>query len=699
MYRNSLSELSAKLSVIDCVDDMAYAASKFLGETLNVSRVGYGTVNKPAETIHIERDWNAPGVKTLAGTLRFRDYGSYIDDLKRGVLVVFSDADKDERTASTARALKAISAQSVVNMPVSERGDLVALLYLNHAVAREWTDEELRLIREVAELTHVAIERRRAEHDLRNSEAKFVAIANSIDQMIWSTRPDGFHDYYNDRWYDYTGVPHGSTDGEAWNGMFHADDQERAWSVWRHCLDTGERYHIEYRLRHHSGEYRWVIGRAQCVRDNAGNITRWYGTCTDIHDLKMAEERLRELNATLETRVQAAIEERRMAEEALRQAQKMEAVGQLTGGIAHDFNNLLQIIIGNLGSLQRWLPAELGREQRAVNNAMSGAKRAATLTQRLLAFSRRQPLDPRPLNGGTLVIGMAEMLARALGETIALETVQGAGLWNIEADPNQLESAVLNLAVNARDAMPGGGKLTIETSNALLDAAYVVEHAEIPAGQYVVISVSDTGTGIDKAIIDKVFEPFFTTKEIGKGTGLGLSMVYGFVKQSGGHIKVYSEPGHGTTVKIYLPRWRGIVSDEAHTDAGATPQGSCNESILVVEDDPDVRAYTVEALRDLGYNVIAASDGLAGLAALEEHRDRISLLFTDVVMPGDLNGPQLAARASALCPSLKILFTTGYARNAIVHHGRLDAGVALITKPFTLTDLARRVREILEASA
>lgn len=695
MYRNLLPQLSGTLSAIDDPNDMAFAASEFLGRTLNVSRVGYGTVDKQAETITIERDWNAPGIKSLAGTLHFRDYGSYIEDLKRGDLVVFPDAEKDPRTASTSAALKAISAQAVVNMPVSERGNLVALLYLNHAQAREWNDEELRLIREVAELTHAAVERRRVEGELRASEAKYVAIANSIDQMIWSTRPDGFHDYYNERWYDFTGVPAGSTDGEAWNGMFHPDDQETAWSKWRHCLATGDPYHIQYRLRHRSGDYRWVIGRAQCVRDKSGSIVRWYGTCTDIHDFKVADEQLRELNATLEARVLAAVEEQRRAEEALRQFQKMEAVGQLTGGIAHDFNNLLQIIIGNLSSLERWLPSASAREHRAIANAMSGAKRAATLTQRLLAFSRRQPLDPRPLNPSKLVVGMAELLARALGETIALETVQGAGLWNLEADPNQLESALLNLAVNARDAMPTGGKLTIETSNASIDDAYVSEHAEVTAGQYVLFSVSDTGTGIDKSVIDKVFEPFFTTKDVGKGTGLGLSMVYGFAKQSGGHVKLYSEPGHGTTVRLYLPRWRGDVVEETGAKVVA-PARSHGETILVVEDDPDVRAYTLETLRELGYAVLDAPDGEAGLRIVTEHGAKIALLFTDVVLPGAFNGPQLAAKASALHPDLKVLYTSGYSRNAIVHQGRLDAGVELITKPFTLEDLSRRLRRILD---
>ena len=398
-------------------------------------------------------------------------------------------------------------------------------------------------------------------------------------------------------------------------------------------------------------------------------------------------------DVTAEREAEAELER---AQEALRQSQKMETVGQLTGGVAHDFNNLLQIVTGNLETLQRNLPADMPRLRRAAENAQTGAKRAATLTQRLLAFSRRQPLDPKPIAANRLVADMSELLHRTLGETIELETVLASGLWRAEADPNQLENALLNLAVNARDAMPDGGKLTIETANAHLDRGYTDRNAEVRPGRYVVICVSDTGTGMDADTAARVFEPFFTTKEVGRGTGLGLSMVYGFVKQSGGHVKIYSEPGHGTTVKIYLPRLVGAVAEEAEAAEPLAPEGAREETVLVCEDDDDVRAYSVESLRELGYRVLEAHDGPAALRLLERQEGRVDLLFSDVVLPGGMTGADLAERARALRPGLPVLFTTGYARDAIVHHGRLDAGVELLTKPFTYADLAQRVRDVID---
>jgi len=372
----------------------------------------------------------------------------------------------------------------------------------------------------------------------------------------------------------------------------------------------------------------------------------------------------------------------------------MEAVGQLTGGVAHDFNNLLQVIIGNLEILRRHLPDDSGRLQRATQNAMTGARRAAALTQRLLAFARRQPLNPKPIDINNMVGGMSELLYRTLGETIAIELVRGAGVWTIEADQNELESAILNLAVNARDAMPEGGRLTIETANSHIDEMYAAKHAELNPGQYVALSVSDTGRGMDADTVARAFEPFFTTKPIGKGTGLGLSQVYGFVKQSGGHVKIYSEPGQGTTVKIYLPRISGAAEESEENEPLAVPEGAA-ETILVIEDDDDVRTYSVDILRELGYRVLESHDGPSALRLLER-QPRVDLLFSDVVLPGGMTGAQVAAQAKILRPELKILFTTGYARNAIIHHGRLDKGVKLITKPFTYADLAAKVRDILD---
>jgi len=417
----------------------------------------------------------------------------------------------------------------------------------------------------------------------------------------------------------------------------------------------------------------------------------------EIAERRQAQDELRELNLTLEQQVAERTEQLRKNEEALRQAQKMEAVGQLTGGVAHDFNNLLQVIVGNLELLQRGLSDHSERLRRAASQAMNGAQRAAALTQRLLAFSRRQPLDPKPIDVNVLVTGMSDLLHRTLGETVQVETVRGAGLWRVEADPNELEATLLNLAVNARDAMPDGGRLTIETANAHIDDAYAANHVEVRPGQYVSILVSDTGGGMDAVTAGRVFEPFFTTKPIGRGTGLGLSQVYGFVKQSGGHVKIYSEVGEGTTVKIYLPRWSGGEANPSTEFEEIIPEADSGEIVLVVEDDDDVRASTVEALRELGYRVIEAHDGLSALRRLQD-QTKIDLLFTDVVLPGGMTGAQLAAKARALRPDLKVLFTTGYARNAIVHQGRLDPGVQLLTKPFSFSELAGKVRDVIDSS-
>jgi PAS domain S-box-containing protein len=472
----------------------------------------------------------------------------------------------------------------------------------------------------------------------------------------------------------YLAVPVRSRSGEVLGGMFFGHPEPAMFT------ERAERMMIG------------LAGQASIAIDNARLFQE---AQRELEQRRLAEEALQHLNATLEQQVVERTAQLRTQEEELRQAQKMEAVGQLTGGVAHDFNNLLQVIVGNLETLQRNLPADSGRLRRATDHAMNGARRAATLTQRLLAFSRRQPLEPKPIKVNDLVTGMSELLHRSLGETIAVETVLAAGVWRTEADPNQLESALLNLAVNARDAMPSGGKLTIETANTRIDEGYAATQAEVAPGQYIVICVSDTGVGMDKATIARVFEPFFTTKEPGKGTGLGLSQVYGFVKQSGGHVKVYSEPGEGSTVKIYLPRLLGAESEDDIVAEAIAPEGTRAETILVVEDDDDVRAYSVDILRELGYRVVEAHDGPSALRLLER-QPKVDLLFSDVVLPGGWTGAQTAARARAQRPGLKVLFTTGYARNAIVHHGRLDAGVQLITKPFTYAELAAKVRDVLD---
>jgi len=405
----------------------------------------------------------------------------------------------------------------------------------------------------------------------------------------------------------------------------------------------------------------------------------------------MARDALARSNEQLKT--EAA--NREFAEAQVRQLQKMEAVGQLTGGIAHDFNNMLAIVLGSLDMAKRRLTTDLHRAETYIEYAIEGAQRATQLTGRLLAFSRQQPLAPRTLDANRLVGGISEMLQRTIGEHLRVETVLAGGLWRTYVDPGQLENAILNLSVNGRDAMPEGGRLTIETGNAYLDDAYAAAHAEVQPGQYVMISVSDTGEGMPAEVAERAFDPFYTTKGVGKGTGLGLSQVHGFVKQSGGHVKIYSEAGVGTTVKIYLPRHVGAEqTPDVDVVPPTVPRATGDEIILVVEDEERVRHLSVDALRELGYTVVQASDASQALTVLTL-QPHVDLLFTDIVMP-DMNGRRLADKARETRRDLKVLYTTGYTRNAIVHNGMLDANVAFLPKPFTLEQLATKVRQVLD---
>jgi PAS domain S-box-containing protein len=384
---------------------------------------------------------------------------------------------------------------------------------------------------------------------------------------------------------------------------------------------------------------------------------------------------------------------RRELEDHLRQAQKMDALGQLTGGIAHDFNNLLTVIGGNIETVGRRLQDGKADNAKFIERALGGVARAERLTRQLLAFARRQPLEPKTVDADKLLAGLSDILKRTLGPRIEIEMIRGAGLWRTRVDPNQLEHAVINLAINARDAMPEGGKLTIETANASLDEAYAAAYSEVTPGQYVLISVSDSGMGMPPEVREKAFDPFFTTKPVGQGTGLGLSQVYGFLKQSGGQVTIYSEPGKGTTVKLYLPR---SLTAEESLRVATLPVGDLSaqgETVLLVEDDAEVRSHTAGLLRELGYGVVEAGTMASALVTLQE-RAEVKLLLTDVGLP-DGDGRKLADAARAISPELKILFMTGYTRNAIVHHGLLDPGVIVLTKPFNFEGLAARVKAAL----
>ena len=974
----ALVELGDRIRDIADPDMLAYAGAEVLGRALGVSRAGYGIIDKQKETITIERDWNAPGVQSLAGVLHFRDYGSYIEELKRGETVIFSDADTDPRTKGHAQALKDISAQSLVNMPLREDGGLVALLYLNNATARDWPAEEISFIREAAERIRTAAERRRAEAELRDNEARlrfldalgketarsldagsilatttrmvgeylnvsscayadmdadedgftirggwsapgspsivghysladfgplaagrlgaglpliindaaaqlaapeaasfqalgisaticmplvkegrltalmaihdkaprvwtaneqsvigevterswahieraqavavvrasenqFRTMAQAMPNHVWTASPDGLLDWFNSQVYAYTGAVPGSLDGVGWVDIVHPEDIEAAAGAWSSALAAGESYETEFRLRRADGKYRWHIARAVPVRNTTGEIARWIGTNTDIEDQKQAVTALRELNAELERKVieraqargltwqvspdlmgalnsqgyfetfnpawktmlgwseeevaslsifellhpddvertkagfaltqqgQPAIQfpnryrckdgsyrwiswvgvpedgmvycsgrditeqkekEAQLAqtEDALRQAQKMEAVGQLTGGIAHDFNNLLQGITGALDRVQhRIAQGRISDVDRFLKAAVESANRATALTHRLLAFSRRQTLDPRPLDANRLIGSMEDLIRRTVGPNVAVEVVGAGGLWPIRVDPSQLENSLLNLCINARDAMPDGGKLTIETANKWLDERSARER-ELPPGQYVSLCVTDTGTGMAPDVIARAFDPFFTTKPLGQGTGLGLSMIYGFVRQSGGQVRIYSELEQGTTMCLYFPRHLGQVDDEPVPVDEPVEQGF-GETVLVVDDEAFVRILITEVLAESHYNVLEAGDGASALKILESDK-RIDLLVTDVGLPGGMNGRQVADAARVLRKDLKVLFITGYAENAVVGNGQLAPGMQILAKPFAMTSLANKVREMLES--
>lgn len=544
------------------------------------------------------------------------------------------------------------------------------------------------------------------------SNARFRAAMDAIHGVLWTNDATGRMVGEQPGWEKLTGQKEQEYQGYGWVDAVHPDDRQPSIASWEAAVAAKTVYVFEHRIRHHSGSWRTFAVRAVPTYDIKGDVIEWIGVHTDIthqraaeaalkqhgedlerqvHHRERAEAQLRELNENLETRVIQEIGNRRNAETALAQAQKMETLGKLTGGVAHDFNNLLQVISGNLQLLIKDVNGNAKAERR-VTNAMAGVSRGAKLASQLLAFGRRQPLEPKVVNATRFVREMDDMLRRAIGEAIEIETVVAGGLWNSFIDPVQMENAVLNLAINARDAMNGQGRLTIELGNAHLDDEYARSHSEVAAGQYVVLAVTDTGCGMDADTMTKAFEPFFSTKGEGKGSGLGLSMVYGFVKQSGGHIKIYSEIGQGTTIRLYLPRSFDSEDIEVATDLGPISGGT--ETVLVVEDDDEVRATVVELLSELGYRVLKAVDAQSALNVIESGIP-IDILFTDVVMPGALKSPELARKAKERLPNLAVLFTSGYTENSIVHGGRLDAGVELLSKPYTREALARKFRHVI----
>jgi PAS domain S-box-containing protein len=542
-------------------------------------------------------------------------------------------------------------------------------------------------------------QRKQIEEQLRDTNERLSALFNQTAVGIGQTDLDGTIVLANDRFCEILGRGREDVLGRHVIDLTHPDDRARSAQMFATLLESAAPFFIEKRYLRPDGSSVWVSNYVSLAKPVQGAPRYVSRIVVDITERRHAEEALRELNETLEQRVAEEVSERSRTEEALRQSQKMEAVGQLTGGIAHDFNNLLQGIIGSLELTRKLIDlGRTGEVDRYLNSAVTSATRAAALTHRLLAFSRRQPLDPKPVKANQVVASMEDLLRRSLSAAIEMELVLAGGLWVTRCDHNQLENAILNLVINARDAMPDGGKLTIETCNAHLDSADAAHQRDITPGQYVCISVTDTGTGMTPDVIARAFDPFFTTKPTGQGTGLGLSMIYGFARQSEGCVKIDSELGRGTTVKLYLPRYRGTAAEEEvpmeRTDAHQSADG---EVVLVVEDDHIVRALIVEVLRELGCGTLEASDGASALELLQSER-RVDLLVTDIGLPG-LNGRQVADAARERRPDLRVLFMTGYAENAAAASGFLEPGMQLITKPFAMAAIAVRVREMLSAAS
>ncbi|MDP1028514.1 PAS domain-containing protein [Sphingomonas sp. KR1UV-12] len=560
-------------------------------------------------------------------------------------------------------------------------------------------------------LTFEVEKRVRREEALNASNDRFRAAMDAVHGVLWTNDAEGRMTGEQPGWAALTGQGPAEYSGYGWTRAIHPADVEPTVAAWRKSVETSAPFMFEHRVRRFDGQWRVFLIRAVPTRSRDGTLDGWVGVHTDITEQRAAEEALREqataltrqiaqrrhaeeqlrqLNETLEARIAAEIAERRQAEAALIQAQKMEMIGQLTGGVAHDFNNLLQIVSGNLQLVDRDV-ADQPRVARRVANAMAGVERGAKLAAQLLAFGRRQALEPRIVNLARLLDGMDELLRRAVGEGVVIDRAVAPDLWNIFIDPARIENALLNLAINARDAMEGMGRLTIEIGNVALPA-----QGDVAAGDYVRLAVGDTGTGMPPAIAERVFEPFFSTKREGKGSGLGLSMVYGFVRQSGGHVELRTAEGEGTTVALFLPRAHGAADAELPVDHAAAVGGT--ETVLVVEDDTEVRVTVVEMFRDLGYTVLTAPDAVQALAVLDA-AGPVDLLFTDVIMPGPLDSAAMARAAQERRPGLAVLFTSGYAEDGIVHGGRLDAGLALLPKPYSREALARRVRQVLGARA
>ncbi|WP_171034010.1 PAS domain S-box protein [Lichenicoccus roseus] len=708
--RSFLLALADRLRPLgDPVAVMATAA-EMLGRHLRVAQVGYSEIDAAQMHAVIDRDWNDGRLASVAGTLRLDDYGPrIIADLKRGATLAIADVRADGRTNApeVAAAFDRIGVRALLDVPLVKQGRLLAVLFVHHCDQRTWTRAEHQLVEEVCERTWAAAGQARAEAAAAASGARFRSIIDAIPQMVWSARPDGSHDFYNRRWYEFTGMRDGATEGAGWNGMFHPDDQARAWAHWRDCLLTGATFEIEYRLRHHGGAYRWVLGRALPIREDdefgpsgPGKIVRWIGTCTDLQGVIEAREALAAGRRELERRIADSTDElrrlnaklliemerRERVQAALVNSQKLEALGQLTAGISHDFNNVIAAISGAFSVIERRCDDPRIREITA--HGVKAAWRGAALVRQMLMFAHQQVLEPRTIRLCMLFEEVEPLLRRSVGEGVVLTIACAADLPSVRVDPVQLETALINLVVNANDAMQGSGRLAITAARCPVDQ--VLRPAELQDCDAVTIELADDGPGIPPDVLQRVTEPFFTTKGAGKGTGLGLAMVHGFLRQSGGALRIAGQVGTGTRIMLHLPSAAGEAEGVAmKPDDRVAPDQRLHGGarLLLVEDDDAVRGVLAAQLADLGYVVIEAADGDAAVQ-LAEAGPPFDAAIVDVIMPG-MDGRSLAEIIRRSRPSLPVLFMTGHADRA-----RL-ASETVIEKPFAPAQLADRMLDVL----
>ena len=674
--------------------EIMLAATKMLGRHLMVDRVIYAEIDEAGEHATVDRDWSTESMPSLAGRHRLSDFGEdVIATLRAGRTTRSDDITVDPLISGNgvATAYARIGIRAAITVPLVKEGQLAAVLTVHSCRQRQWTDEEAMLAREVAERTWAAIERARAEAGLREAKA-------TLEQQV-AERTAALH-ANEARLRTIFQTNHQLQGVVALDGTLLDVNATGLASIQATLADVvGKPF----------ADAPWFAGtpgmpdsvRSCIAMVVAGQEARRHVVVnlpTGVRSFDFAMRPMRDETGAVVAIVPEAIDttDRRQAEEALRQSQKMEAVGQLTGGIAHDFNNLLQGITGSLDMVQRRIAkGRIGELDRLIDGAMASAHRAAALTHRLLAFSRRQPLDPKPVEANLLVGLMEDLLRRTMGAGITLDLSLAAGLWVTLCDYNQLENALLNLVINARDAMPDGGAIRIETDNVDLQATPAARAVGVGPGQYVCIRVTDSGIGMAPETIDRAFDPFFTTKPTGEGTGLGLSMIYGFARQSNGSCRIESKVGQGTVMTLYLPRHHGHTINLASLAQSGAVEAKKGDVVLVVEDEPVVRALVVEVLRELGYDALEAEDGVSGLDVLRSDQ-HIDLLVTDVGLPG-LNGRQMADAARELRPDLKVLFMTGYAENTMAARGFLKPGMAIITKPFAMDALITRIRAMIMA--